>query len=296
MNRVTVLLTLIVVVSNAMEPAGYYWGMATRQGVRRTQEDTHFACVRTTNGVKEGIFAVFDGHGGDQASLLARDNLIAIFDAHADYAPGDRIHTTFKELDQLICQATESGTTAVVAHVLRDKVTIGWVGDSRALHIRNNQVIAATQDHKPNVPGERKRIEDEGGRVIKYGAWRIDGLAVSRALGDAIIKSYTRGAIIAEPDIDEWLLEPGDQIVLCCDGVFDVLTNDEVAQLLTHDRSLYDGSTRELHTDDCYKIGFPSECLSASYVRDCAYQRMSGDNITVLLMTYLPNGHSNTDC
>ena len=40
---------------------------------------------------------------------------------------------------------------------------------------------------------EKKRIEDLGGCVVWFGAWRVNGtLSVSRAIGDASHKPYVR--------------------------------------------------------------------------------------------------------
>ena len=51
---------------------------------------------------------------------------------------------------------------------------------------------------------ERQRIEDLGGCVVWFGAWRVNGsLSVSRAIGDAEHKPYISG----EPDVMEYALE-----------------------------------------------------------------------------------------
>ena len=43
--------------------------------------------------------------------------------------------------------------------------------------------------HKPQNEDEKKRIEESGGVVVWYGAWRVNGiLAVSRAIGDQKLK------------------------------------------------------------------------------------------------------------
>ena len=55
------------------------------------------------------------------------------------------------------------------------------IGDSRTLLVRNREVEFASDDHKPTNDGEKRRIENAGGRVMIQ---RINGsLAVSRALG-----------------------------------------------------------------------------------------------------------------
>lgn len=72
------------------------------------------------------------------------------------------------------------------------------VGDSRAVLSRNKTAIDLSVDHKPNLPSEKKRIEDLGG-FVKWagdydkktglplehtGVYRVNGnLALSRSIG-----------------------------------------------------------------------------------------------------------------
>lgn len=63
-----------------------------------------------------------------------------------------------------------SGTTASVVVIRRDRVYVAHVGDSAVvLGVQDSpsEVLRAeeiTQDHKPELPKERKRIEGLGGR------------------------------------------------------------------------------------------------------------------------------------
>ena len=63
-----------------------------------------------------------------------------------------------------------------------------------------------------------------------WGVWRVEGvLAVSRALGDRMLKTF----VISEPEIKTWTRQTIDHyIVLATDGVWDVLSNEEVARLV----------------------------------------------------------------
>ena len=94
-------------------------------------------------------------------------------------------------------EGLRDGTTAVVALVQDDTLTIAHVGDSRAVLCRKNgKAEAITQDHKPELEAEKKRIEALGGFVSYLGCWRAMGiLAMSRALGDLFLKPY----VSAEP-------------------------------------------------------------------------------------------------
>lgn len=95
------------------------------------------------------------------------------------------------------------------------------------------------------MASERQRIEAKGGVVAKckdhfgkeYGPYRLwditkrqPGLPVSRALGD--IYAHTLG-LTHEPDIMKTLIEPHDKIIILgSDGIFEYLTNEDVAHIV----------------------------------------------------------------
>lgn len=109
-------------------------------------------------------------------------------------------------------------------------------GDSRAVVAGKNEIFG-TEDHKPYLEKERKRIEGAGGSVMIQ---RINGsLAVSRAFGDYEYKDDPRlpadqQLVSPEPDvyIRERNLENDQFMVVACDGIYDVMTNEELAEFV----------------------------------------------------------------
>ncbi|KAF4664243.1 Protein phosphatase 1A [Perkinsus chesapeaki] len=97
-------------------------------------------------------------------------------------------------------------------------------------------LLAATKDHKPDDPEEKARIEEAGGFVSQDDPARLCGvLALSRGLGDFAYKDDAdlpaeKQKCIAVPDVKEVTVEAGDWVVLACDGVFDVMSNEDVAR------------------------------------------------------------------
>ena len=73
-----------------------------------------------------------------------------------------------------------------------------------------------------------------GGKVENR---RTDGyLAISRSLGD-----FFCYGVSSVPDIEVIDLENDDRrLILCCDGVFDVITNEEVAEMTVNAKSARD--------------------------------------------------------
>ncbi|KAM1464125.1 hypothetical protein ACFXTO_043830 [Malus domestica] len=138
-----------------------------------------------------------------------------------------------------------SGTTAVVVVKQGEDLFIANLGDSRAVlgTITEDGIkaIQLTTDLKPGVPSEAERIRACGGRVLALKqepnierVWLphvdLPGLAMSRAFGDFILKDH---GIIATPDVSHHRLTSNDQfVVLATDGVWDVLSNSEVASIV----------------------------------------------------------------
>lgn len=92
-----------------------------------------------------------------------------------------------------------SGTTVTICIIDKEqnKIWSACCGDSRAiLGTKNSKGIDLTKDHSPNLPEEKKKIEECGGEVKKSPGdipYRLyvkgkgyPGLAMSRAIGDFI--------------------------------------------------------------------------------------------------------------
>ncbi|KAL0330415.1 UNVERIFIED_CONTAM: putative protein phosphatase 2C 72 [Sesamum radiatum] len=202
-------------------------------------------------GIENGGFgAVFDGHGknGHISERLESDqsgpskNFLKWKEACVSaFKVMDK---EIKLLDSLDCSC--SGSTAVVVVKQGEDLVIANLGDSRAvLGTRTENGISAVQlttDFKPGVHSEAERIRKFKGRVLALKeephiqrVWLpyddSPGLAMSRAFGDFVLKNH---GIIAIPDVSYHRLSPNDQfLVLASDGVWDVLSNDEVVSIVS---------------------------------------------------------------
>ena len=126
----------------------------------------------------------------------------------------------------------DSGTTAVVCVIHKGEVIVANAGDSRCVLSRQGEAYPLSFDHKPVDEGELKRINNAGGMVGPDG--RVNsGLNLSRAIGDHLYKRnqdlpLEDQMISAMPDINSTTLQPGDNfILLACDGIFNVMSNQE---------------------------------------------------------------------
>ena len=178
--------------------------------------------------------------------------------------------STSASLSETTSPMERSGSTAVVVVLTPNHILCANTGDSRAILQRYGKVVPLSFDHKPNNVVERRRIQQANGFVKRK---RVDGdLAVSRAFGDFCKKqaSTPPQKVIVDPDI---LIYPrdlsGDEfIVLACDGVWDVATNEMCCEYVQ--KLLWDG-----------EINLGNICEEAL---DTCLERKSRDNMTMMLI------------
>ena len=252
------------------------------QGGRKYMEDMHISKFTTSeNGETQlGFFGVFDGHGGREAALFARDHLFTeITDQELFWSDNDDdvlkairngfINThnkMWKELDKWPRRTysgyqSTAGTTSTIAIIREKKLYIGHAGDSGiVLGFTDSkdgyyQARRLTQDHKPELPTEKARIESIGGSVasgksgIQRVVWnrpspqhkgpvrrstqmmQIPFLSVARSLGDLWSYDYVSGefAVSPEPDVMVMELDPSVHkcLVIGSDGLWNMLSPEE---------------------------------------------------------------------
>mmetsp|Transcript_100700 Transcript_100700/g.288587 ORF Transcript_100700/g.288587 Transcript_100700/m.288587 type:complete len:201 (+) Transcript_100700:1099-1701(+) len=187
----------------------------------------------------------------------------------------------------------QAGSTATTVLLLGDRAYCGNVGDSRTVLCRSGEAVPLSDDHKPSREDEAARIKAAGGFIIHK---RVMGeLAVSRAFGDAEFKKgineilgddaptagsggradnnpdtdLSKPLIIAEPEVQAVTLIPADDfLLLACDGLFDVLTNQEACDLILAEMARHGDVQRA------------AEALSRNAIDDCG----SRDNVSILIV------------
>ncbi|KAE9360667.1 hypothetical protein PF008_g1730 [Phytophthora fragariae] len=156
------------------------------------------------------------------------------------------------------------------------------LGDCRAVMCRGGQAVQLTCDHKPDRPDEKKRIEKAGGFVGKIaGIARVYSaagaglaiqqesstyLAVSRAFGDRSLKTPTT-LVSCDPEVIRFQVQEDDLfLVMACDGVWDVLSNQDVVDIaLPH---------------------FHDAKAAADAIVKAAYKKGSVDNLTATVVQF----------
>ncbi|XP_059188013.1 protein phosphatase, Mg2+/Mn2+ dependent, 1Da [Centropristis striata] len=229
------------------------------------------------------FFAVFDGHGGREAAQFARDYLWEFMKKQRGFwSDCDREvcsairkgfvachHAMWKKLPEwpktLTGLPSTSGTTASVVVIRGNRMYVAHVGDSAVvLGVQDDpsvpfiRAVEVTQDHKPELPRERERIEGLGGSVIKKSGvnrvvWKrprlshngpvrrstvidqIPFLAVARALGDLWSYDFYSGEFVVspEPDTSVVTLDPRKHryIILGSDGLWNMVPPQEAISM-----------------------------------------------------------------
>ena len=230
--------------------------------IRDYNEDTITATKIILDGVNDSntfFFAVYDGHGGNGCSLYLKEKLHHFIKNFTKESLNEAINTVEEKfmseeaLDEKGEIKDPSGSCGIMALIQKNKLIIANVGDSRLVLFKKNSLYFSTEDHKPGSPSEKTRIEKGGGMVYQTPSliplrqngkeieppWRVlpGRLSVSRTFGDVEAKNEKLGGmknvVVALPDITEIELdEDFNFMVLGCDGIFDVLSNEEILECI----------------------------------------------------------------
>lgn len=231
----------------------------TMQGKRESDEDAALILSRINNFPNYRVAGLFDGHNGSNTSIHCAKRL-SYFLGKCQSFDAKEIEDACLKLDREIRTTAygEEGSTGIfVIMEKKSNISDGFrlkvanVGDSRCLLLRSDGTyIKMSEDHKPSLENERKRIEAANGNVTMD---RVMGnMAVSRAFGDMCYKNRAdlpenAQWIICIPDIKEETALPGDVILLACDGIYEQLSWNDVASYTSQSLknfSLYETAVR----------------------------------------------------
>jgi len=273
------------------------YAVSSMQGWRVDMEDSHTAALSIKQLPKWSFFAVFDGHAGSRVAehsskhlldeIMSQEKIQEIVEnvnngrntvENHEFVE-EAIKKAFLNLDHKMRGLSDtkdgfdrSGSTSVCVLISPTHYYFINCGDSRALLCRKGKVTFATADHKPNNPKEKERIVNAGGSVMIQ---RVNGsLAVSRALGDYEYKNVnskgpTEQLVSPEPDVTKIprVNKEDEFLILACDGIFDVSTNEELSDYV---------SSRLAITDNFTEI--------CNDVVDMSLNKGSRDNMTMVLL------------
>ena len=299
------------------------FGSAEAKNLRPYMEDRHtmiesLSIDQAGQAPSTCVFAgVYDGHNGIRTAEVAqaqihKEFVRALEMGHQSVA--EALKHAYLSVDDEILRAAKSdggrdGAVALSVVLMEGVLHAAWCGDCRAVLARKSQALRLTEDHKPNRPDEKARVERAGGKVQMQGCWRViieprfgrpgSGLACSRALGDYEFKQGLEGMfggmrmgqkkpvpfVIAEPEVTSHALSSEDSyVILASDGLWDVVSNSESVATCNSIMGI-DLSSNSMG------LGRKEAAVKAKDAAEgllhLALTRGSSDNITVCIMALL---------
>lgn len=199
-----------------------HFGVTDAGKVRKNNEDS----LLVGDGKDETLFAVADGIGGFEAGEVASSITI---DVLREMEPGDSFEEAVREANRRILEAAHDderlsgmGTTVVAARfsgTQREPVAeIAHVGDSRAYLLRDGELTPITEDH--SLVAELVRSGDLTRAQASNHPQRN---LITRAIGaDEEV----------EVDTSTLPVRADDRVVLCSDGLSDMVSEDRIREIL----------------------------------------------------------------
>lgn len=176
------------------------------------------------------VLVVADGvsssEGGETASEMAVEvTLRAYREGPASTPSGQRLYRAIQQANieiydraMVVPELRGMSTTLTAAAVDRGQLTAVHVGDSRLYLVRGGEVTQLTKDH--TVAAERVRLGLLGAERARTHPERS---TLTRSVGRELIVSRDRLGR---------MLEQGDVLVLCSDGLHNVLADAELGELV----------------------------------------------------------------
>lgn len=203
-------------------------------GRKRQLNQDFIYLSETPIGNLPNVFIVADGMGGhnagDYASRYAVETVVDEIGTSFEKNPVRILGGAIEKANALIRQRAQEnpaysgmGTTMVAATFIGRYLEVANVGDSR-LYVINNGIKQITRDH--SLVEEMVRM----GGIDKASARNHpDKNIITRAIG-------ARDDI--EADFFNVELQEGDLVLLCSDGLTNMLDDEEIYRILTEDESL----------------------------------------------------------
>lgn len=196
------------------------------------------------------------GHNaGDYASRYTVETIVAVIEKDNNVEPVSILRNAIQEANRAILEKARTdidlegmGTTVVAATVIGSELCVANVGDSR-LYVIGDKIRQITKDHSyVQEMVRRGELDEKDARV------HPDRNIITRAIG---------GGSLLEVDFFEVELKESDRILMCSDGLTDMIEDEEIFRILKEKESTEEGI----------------ECLI-----ETANENGGNDNITVVVI------------
>lgn len=190
-------------------------------GLRKNNEDSYYmneAC---------GLFVIADGMGGHEHGQLASRIAVEQFSSLAEGRCPEAF--SLEEMRRLFTQANTAvyarqealqsgimGTTLTAMIIDGDEMYLGHVGDSRLYLLRGGELIQLTLDHSYYAELMRQGTEN---------------IHIENRQKNVLLKALGPEENVEGQFLQQTLL-PGDMLLLCTDGLYNFVENEEMQQIL----------------------------------------------------------------
>ena len=206
----------------------------TDRGKVRPRNEDFLAYFDTING---HVFVVCDGMGGhnagDVASELAVESIGEYFNQDYYANPFDALEKAINYANEIVYRHSVGndylngmGTTIVIALIRDDRIYYGHAGDSRLYLYKNGILDQMTTDHS-----HIQQLLDRGIITKKEAEKHPQKNEITRALG--LSTKF-------EPEVSPKAIIPQDDdiLVLCSDGLTNIVDNEEIVSVLNNTQNL----------------------------------------------------------
>ena len=241
------LLSLLVEIRQSIRSPQMQWKVASHSTVglsisRLQNEDSYGVRQQYLSNSEPLILGVLaDGMGGmaqgEVASRLAAKTVIEA-PIPADLSNQDLraewlISLVQQANESVACNVQDGGTTLSLVMALGRELMIAHVGDSRILLLRNNQICQLSEDHSMvsmlvasgQITYEESLEHPDRNLLTK-------SLGSKRRLSEGYVQDLSRFGALS------MVLEEDDILILCSDGVWDLVPANELAEIFTSHQTL----------------------------------------------------------
>jgi protein phosphatase len=202
----------------------------TNVGNKRSMNQDFYYCSDEPVGILPNLYIVADGMGGhnagDFASRFSVERFVNLIRESKERTPISAIEAALKTTnEELIAKAKTQreyegmGTTFVMATLLTDGyLLIANIGDSR-LYIVNDRIQQITEDH--SLVGE----------MVRNGELKKDE-ARFHPQKNVVLRALSTRTVVS-PDFYKIRVNRGDYILLCSDGLWEMVEEGELLKLVS---------------------------------------------------------------
>jgi serine/threonine protein phosphatase PrpC len=229
---------------SSKRPVSIYHYAISEKGRRSNNEDflqiKEFSC----QGVPIKIYALADGMGGHQGGEIASRTAVDIFMAYMhensylllqEEKLREAINSAYilankrlRQLEEANAEIDGLGTTLTAIVMVGERYWICHLGDTRAYRIEIENIEALTRDHSASAESVRQGLMSENDAARSPYSH-----ALIRYIGST--EKFTPDIF---PENGSFRIEPGVVLLLCCDGIFQSVSDLDIYEQVSRTQTL----------------------------------------------------------